>query len=96
MDEKIKHICNVIGMNAMSLERMVECGICTMSDLLQIRERIKTEAFNRLRTDVKKNLLLTIKWIENNPNADIVRDFDEQAFENIFIDYGGIYWKKRV
>jgi hypothetical protein len=42
---------------------------------------------------VKKNLLLTIKWLENNRNADIVRDFDDQAFENIFIDYGGIYWR---
>jgi hypothetical protein len=64
-----------------------------MSDLFQIRERIKTEAFNHLRTNVMKNLLLTIKWIENNPNADIVRDFNEQAFEVIiFIVYGGIYW----
>ncbi len=26
---------------------------------------IKTKAFNRLRTDVKKNLLLTIKWLES-------------------------------
>ena len=26
---------------------------------------IKTEAFNCLRTDVKKNLLLTIKWLES-------------------------------
>jgi hypothetical protein len=25
---------------------------------------IKTKAFNRLWTDVKKNLLLTIKWLE--------------------------------
>ena len=65
MDKNMKHICNVIGMNAMSLKRMVEHGICTLSDLLQIRERVKTEAFNRLQTDVKKNLLLTIKWLEN-------------------------------
>jgi hypothetical protein len=93
MDENMKHICNVIGMNAMFLDRMVEYGICTLSDLLQMREKIKTEAFNRLRTDVKKNLLLTIKWLENNRNADIVRDFDDQAFENIFIVYGGIYWR---
>ena len=92
MDENIKHICNTIGMNAMSRARMVEYGICTIPDLLQIREIIKTEAFNRLWTDVKKNLLLTIKWLENNPNADIVRDFDDQAFENIFTEYGGIYW----
>jgi hypothetical protein len=92
MDKNIKHICNVIGMNAISLDRMVEYGICTLSDLLQIRERIKTETFNRLRTDVKKNLLLTIKWIENNCNADIVRDFDKQAFENTFNEYEGIYW----
>jgi hypothetical protein len=31
-------------------------------------------------------LLLTIKWIENNQNADIMRDFDDQVFENIFND----------
>ena len=93
MDENMKHICNVIGMNATSLDRMVEYGICTLSDLFQTREKIKTEAFNRLRTDVKKNLLLTIKWLETNRNADIVRDFDDQAFENIFIEYGGIYWR---
>jgi hypothetical protein len=92
MDENIKHICNVIGMDAISLDRMVEYGICTLSNLLQIREIIKTETFKCLRTDVKKNLLLIIKWIENNRNADIVRDFDEQAFENIFNDYEGIYW----
>ena len=88
----MKHICNVIGMNAMSLKRMVEYGICTLSDLLQIREKFKTEAFNCLRTDVKKTLFLTIKWLENNRNADIMRDFDKQAFENIFIDYEDIYW----
>jgi hypothetical protein len=35
---------------------------------------------------VKKNLLLTIKWVEINQNADIMRDFDEQVFENIFND----------
>jgi hypothetical protein len=45
-----------------------------------------TEAFNRLRSDVKKDLLLTIKWIENNQNADIMWDFDDQVFENIFND----------
>jgi len=89
----MKHICNVIGINATSLVRMVVYGICTFSDLFQTREKIKTEAFNRLRTDVKKNLLLTIKWLETNRNADIVRDFDDQAFENIFIEYGGIYWR---
>ena len=93
MDENMKHICNVIGMNALSLDRMVEYGICTLSNLLQMREEIKTEAFNHLRTDVRKNLLLTIKWLENNRNADIARDFDDQAFENIFIEYGGIYWR---
>ena len=31
-------------------------------------------------------LLLTIKWIENNQNADIMWDFDDQVFENIFND----------
>ena len=92
-DENMKHICNVIGINATSLDRMVVYGICTLSDLFQTREKIKTEAFNRLRTDIKKNLLLTIKWLETNRNADIVRDFDDQAFENIFIEYGGIYWR---
>ena len=86
----MKHICNVIGMNALSLDRMVEYGIITLSDLLQMREEIKTEAFNRLRTDVRKNLLLTIKWLENNRNADIARDFDDQAFEIIFNEYEGV------
>jgi hypothetical protein len=93
MDENMKHICNVIGINATSLDRMVVYGICTPSDLFQTREKIKNEAFNRFRTDVKKNLLLTIKLLETNRNADIVRDFDDQAFENIFIEYGGIYWR---
>ena len=86
----MKHICNVIGMNALSLDRMVEYGIITLSDLLQMREEIKTKAFNRLRTDVRKNLLLTIKWLENNRNADIARDFDDQAFEIIFNEYEGV------
>ena len=45
-----------------------------------------TEAFNRLWSDVKKDLLLTIKWMENTQNADIMRDFDDQVFENIFND----------
>jgi len=31
-------------------------------------------------------LLLTIKWIENNQNVDIMRDFDDRVFENIFND----------
>jgi hypothetical protein len=31
-------------------------------------------------------LLLTIKWIENYQNADIMLDFDDQVFENIFND----------
>ncbi len=35
---------------------------------------------------MKKNLLLTIKWVENNQNADIMRDFVEQVFEKIFND----------
>ena len=70
----------------MSRARMVEYGICTILDLLQIREQIKTETFNCLWSDVKKNLLLTIKWVENNQNADITWDFDEQVFENIFND----------
>ena len=64
-DKNMKQFCNVFGMNAMSRDRMVEYGICTLLDLLQIREIIKTEAFNRLPTNVKKNLLLTIKWLEN-------------------------------
>ncbi len=84
MDENIKHICNPIGINAMSRARMVEYGICTIPDLLQIREQIETKTFNCLWSDVKKNLLLTIKWVENNQNADIMRDFDEQVFESIF------------
>ena len=86
MDENIKHICNLIGINAMSHARMVEYGICTILDLLHIKEQIKTETFNRLQSDVKKNLLLTIKWVENNQNAGIMQDFDEQVFENIFND----------
>ena len=86
MDENMQHICNAIGINAMNRARMVEYGICTIPDLLQIREQIMTEAFNRVRSDVKKDLLLTIKWIENNQNADIMRDFDDQVFENIFND----------
>jgi hypothetical protein len=93
MDENMKHICNVIGIYATSLDRMVVYGICTLSYLFQTRVKIKTEAFNRFRTDVKKNLLLTITWLETNRNADIVRDFDDQAFENIFIEYGCIYWR---
>jgi hypothetical protein len=84
VDENIKHICNPIGINAMSRARMVEYGICTIPDLLQIREQIETKTFNCLWSDVKKNLLLTIKWVENNQNADIMRDFDEQVFESIF------------
>ena len=86
MDENMQHICNAIGINAMNCARMVEYGICTIPDLLQIREQIMTEAFNCVRSDVKKDLLLTIKWIENNQNADIMCDFDDQVFENIFND----------
>ena len=47
-DENMKQFCNVFGMNAMSRDRMVEYSICTLLDLLQIREIIKTEAFNHL------------------------------------------------
>jgi hypothetical protein len=70
----------------MSRAKMVEYGICTIPDLLQIKEQIKTETFNHLWSDVKKNLLLTIKWIENNQKADIMRDFDDEVFEKIYND----------
>ncbi len=86
MDENMQHICNALGINDMNRARMVEYGICTIPDLLHIREQIMTEAFNHLWSDVKKDLLLTIKWIENKQNADIMRDFDDQVFENIFND----------
>jgi len=86
MDENMQHICNAIGINAMNRARMVEYGICTIPDLLQIREQIKMETFNRLRSDVKKNLLLTIKWIENNQKADIMQNFDDEVFEKLYND----------
>ncbi len=86
MDESMQHICNTLGINAMSWAKMVEYGICTIPDLLQIKEQIKMETFNRLRSDVKKNLLLTIKWIENNQKADIMRNFDDEVFEKIYND----------
>ncbi len=86
MDENMQHICNAIGINAMNCARMVKYGICTITDFLQIREQIMTEAFNCLWSDVKKDLLLIIKWIENNQNANIMRDFVDQVFENIFND----------
>jgi hypothetical protein len=70
----------------MSRAKMVEYGICTIPDLLQIKEQIKTETFNCLWSDVKKNLLLTIKWIENNQKADIMRDFDDEVFKKIYND----------
>ena len=86
MDESMQHICNTLGINAMSRAKMVEYGICTIPDLLQIKEQIKTETFNRLWSDVKKNLLLTIKWIENNQKADIMQNFDDEVFEKIYND----------
>ena len=86
MDESMQHICNTLGINALNRSKMVEYGICTIPDLLAIKEQIKSETFNRLWSDVKKNLLLTIKWIEYNQTADIMRDFDDEVFEKIYYD----------
>jgi hypothetical protein len=96
MDRDIEHICDEVGIPRNNRAKMVEYGICTVQDLMQIREGIEKEEWeyiqgsqgplSGLRSDVRKHLLLVIKWREANQNADIIEVFNGEVFDKILND----------
>ena len=102
LDRDMKHICNEVGITPGMRVKMIEYGICTVVDLMQIRGRLENElaewrsesASKRrnwigIREDTMEKLLLVIKWRERNQSANIIEVFDEKIVvdDNFCDDY---------
>ena len=78
------HICDEVGVPPKSRQKMVEYGLCTKQDLSSARERIQRKELDGLRTEIREKLLLVAEWINNNPEADILKEFDEDAYDLMY------------
>lgn len=58
---------------------MEECGICTLDDLMKIKDRIERRELRGINDSVLETLQLVVKWRESNEQADILRDFSEEV-----------------
>ena len=85
MDENIKHICTEVGIpNKSRLKLSQQYNINTTSDLLNIQSRILNKELDDLRQDIRENLLIVSEWMVNNPNVNIIDEFDEDLFNKLF------------
>jgi len=85
MDENIKHICTEVGIpNKSRLKLSQQYNINTASDLLNIQSRILNKELNDLREDIRENLLIVSEWMVNNPNVNVINEFDEDLFTKLF------------
>ena len=86
MDEQIKHICDEVGIPRKSRLKMEEYGVCTIADLLQVKERIQESQLNGLREEIREKLLVVAEWTHNNPDANAIEEFDEDVYDKLYKD----------
>ena len=86
MDEQVKHICNEVGIPRKSRLKLEEYGICTVEDLLQVKDRIQRSDLSELREEVRDKLLMVADWKLSNPDADVMEEFDEDVYDKLYKD----------
>jgi predicted RecB family nuclease len=86
MDEEMTHICKdcVAGIGPMSREKLVNLGVRTVRDLMLVRTRSQAGELDSVRREVREALVMAAEWITNNAEADILRDFDEDKYQEIY------------
>lgn len=86
MEACIKHICTEVGIPRKSRLKLEECGVCTAQDLLKVRERIQSNELDGLREEIREKLLVVAEWLDGNPDADIIEEFDEDVYDKLYKD----------
>ena len=98
MNENVRHLCIEAGMGRMSIDKVEACGICTVQDLVDIGQRIDRGELILLWGDgtsrckynqlVLRKLLVISEWASKHPNANIMKEFDEDVYYAVYNSMG--------
>ena len=86
-------------MGRMSIDKVEARGICTVQDLGSIGQRIdrrelvilwgdgtgRRDEYNQL---VLRKLLVISEWVSKHPNANIMKEFDEDVYYAVYNSMG--------
>ena len=94
MDDEIRHFCDAVLLNRACGKKLEEIGICTVQDLMAIKEKIERgELFrdmksvpNGFKAMARDALLAIIEWREMNPDTNIKDDFNDEVYDKFILD----------
>jgi len=87
MDDELKHVCNEVGIPRHSRSIMIEHGLRTIDDLSSVQGLIQREELDDLRDETRESLLVVTEWLDKNPNANVLEDFNECVYDKIYKDH---------
>lgn len=57
--------------------------MCNAEDLRNIKQRIQKNELDGLRMEIREKLLIVANWMQSNPDANIMTEFDVDVYEKL-------------